>query len=288
MSLDDLHLFVLVARERRFISAARRLGLPASTVSRRLAALEERLGTRLLQRTSRRVGLTDEGARLLERTSAPLDELLAGVGSAIDQDGDPAGRVRVTAPVLLGSHRIAPALFRFAAAYPRIELELNLTNDVVPLVEGGYDLAFRLGPIRERDLVARKLWTMPQSLAASRSFVRERLGGRTRIDRRALAGLPAIGTRASGWRLQRDDGTVEAIEPADRILVNDPRVAIAAALEGLGVICTTDEALASFGPDLVRLSVVGRTPEPRVAYAVYPSRSLVPPRVRAAIAAVME
>src|SRR5512142_1266504 len=93
MSLDDLHLFVLVARERRFIAAARRLGLPASTVSRRLALLEERLGTRLLQRTSRRVGLTDEGARLLERVGGPLDELLDGVGSAIDQDGVPAGRV---------------------------------------------------------------------------------------------------------------------------------------------------------------------------------------------------
>jgi DNA-binding transcriptional LysR family regulator len=288
IALDDLQLFIAVARTRSFVAAARRLGVPTSTLSRRIAALETALGARLLQRTSRRVGLTDEGARLVERAGRQLDDLVAVVDQTIDRDVEPAGRLRVTAPVLTGAHRIAPALFAFATAHPKIVLELNLTNAIVPLVEAGYDLAFRAGPIADRELIARKLWSIPQRFAAAASIVRGALGGKTRISRDALARVPAIVTRASRWHLIDRRGVVEELATHDRVMVNDPRVAIAAAVAGLGVVCATVDALAAYGPSLIELTITGRRPEPRDLFAVYPSRTLVPTRVRAALAWVLE
>src|SRR5262245_28511518 len=108
MSLDDVRLFVAVARERSFASAARRIGVPTSTLSRRIAALEDALGVRLLHRTSRSVGLTGDGGRLLARAGGVLDELLAALDRAADREAEPAGRIKITAPVLTGSTRIAP------------------------------------------------------------------------------------------------------------------------------------------------------------------------------------
>jgi len=287
VSLDDVQLFLAVARARSFVAAARRLAVPTSTLSRRIAALEQALGTRLLQRTSRRVGLTEDGARLLERAGAQLDELVAVVDQTIDREAEPAGRVRVTAPVLTGAHRIAPALFGFAAAHPKIVLELNLTNAVVPLVEAGYDLAFRAGPIRDAELVARRMWSVPQVFAAAPALVRAALAGKTRIPPAALARIPAIVTRATRWSLVDRRGRREEVVARDRVTVNDPRVAIAAAVAGLGVVCATVDALAEYGPSLVALTIVGRRPEPRDLFAVYPSRTLMPARVRAALAWVL-
>ncbi|HEU4726941.1 MAG TPA: LysR family transcriptional regulator [Kofleriaceae bacterium] len=288
MSLDDLRLFVAVARERSFTAAARRAGVPTSTLSRRIATLEDALGVRLLHRTSRSVGLTGEGERLLARAGGSLDELLAAVDRAADRDAEPAGRIRITAPVLTGTTRIAPVLFAFAAAHPRVTVELDLSNRVASLIEDGYDLAIRVGPIRDRELIARRLWTAPQRFLASPAFVRDRLGGRTRLTRDQLEALPAIVTRPAAWRLVRRDGSLDQVRGRDRIVVNDPRVAIAAAVAGLGVVCTSPEAAAP-GPDdaapgLVELTIAGRRTETRDLFVVYPSRAHQPARVRAVLA----
>lgn len=289
MHLEDLRLFVAVARHLSFVEAARRLGVPTSTLSRRVANLEEAVGARLLQRTSRRVGLTEEGTRLLERSGPLLDELASVLDRTVDREEEPAGRLRVTAPVLTGSQRIAPALFAFAAKHPRISVELTLTNARVSLVEEGYDLAFRIGPIQDAELVARRIWSVPFGLAASPRFVREVLQGRTRLDRDTLASVPAVLSRAGGtWNLRRKDGSLDELRPHERHTVNDPRVAIAAAVEGLGVVCAPLEAFEPQGDKLVRLTVVGRTVEPRELFAVYPSRRLLPRRVRLALDWVRE
>ncbi|WP_437682518.1 LysR family transcriptional regulator [Sorangium sp. So ce131] len=284
ISLEDVRLFAAVAHHLSFVEAARRTGVPTSTVSRRVAALEEALGVRLLQRTSRRVGLTGEGARLLERAGPLLDELGSVLDRAADREEEPAGRLRVTAPVMTGAQRIAPALFAFAARHPRLSVELTLTNAVVPLIEEGVDLAFRAGPVHDAELVARRLWSVPYALAASPRFVRQALKGRARIDRGSLGALPAVLSQPGGaWRLRRRDGSVEEVRPRAQFCVNDPRVAIAAAVEGLGVVCAPAEVIAQQGEALVRLAVAGRTVEPRELFAVYPSRRLLSARVRLAL-----
>jgi LysR family transcriptional regulator AphB len=289
MPLEDLRLFAAVARHLSFVEAARKLGVPTSTLSRRVAHLEEALGARLLQRNSRKVNLTDEGERLLERAGPLLEELASVLDRTVDREEEPAGRLRVTAPVLTGSQRIAPALFAFAAKHPRITVELTLTNAVVPLVEEGYDLAFRMGPILDAELVARRIASVPFAVAASPRFVREVLQGRTRVDRDTLASVPAVVSRPGGtWQLRRKDGTLDELRPNERHTVNDPRVAIAAAVEGLGVVCAPLDAFTPQGDKLVRLTVVGRTVEPRELFAVYPSRRLLPRRVRLALDWVRE
>jgi len=288
ISLEDLRIFVAVARHLSFAEAARRTGVPTSTVSRRLAKLEEALGARLLQRTSRRVGLTHEGARLLERAAPRLDELAAIVEGEAGREDEPAGRLRVTAPLMTGAQRIAPALFAFAARHPRLTVEIRLTNAVVDLVEEGFDLAFRAGKISDAELVARRIWSMPFALAAAPRFVREELGGKTRLAPGALAELPAILTRPGAtWRFRRRDGKIDEVRPRERLSVNDPRVAIAAAVAGLGVVCTSSDSIAAEGSALTELDVIGRTALPREIFAVYPTRRLLSARVRAALDWVM-
>jgi LysR family transcriptional regulator AphB len=258
--------------------------MPTSTVSRRVAQLEEALGQRLLQRTSRRVGLTHEGERLRERAGPLLEGLASVLDKAADREEEPSGRLRVTAPVSTGAQRIAPALFSFAARHPRLTLELRLTNAMVSLVEEGFDLAFRVGPVQDAELVARRMWSVPFAFAASPRFVRQELRGRTQLDRDSLGEVPAILTQSGGsWRLRRRDGSIEEFRPRERVSVNDPRVAIAAAVEGLGVVCVAKESIEQQGPALTQLTVTARTVEPRELFAVYPSRRQLPARVRLAL-----
>lgn len=289
ISLEDVRLFAAVAHHLSFVEAARRTGVPTSTVSRRVAQLEEALGVRLLQRTSRRVGLTGEGARLIERAGPLLDELGSVLDRAADREDEPAGRLRVTAPVMTGAQRIAPALFSFAARHPRLSLELTLTNAVVPLVEEGIDLAFRAGPVQDADLVARRMWSLPYALAASPRLVQDALEGRSRLARASLGSMPAVLSHpGAAWRLRRRDGSIEEVRPRAKLCVNDPRVAITAAAQGLGVVCAPREVIEQQGEALVELTVTGRTIEPRELFAVYPSRRLLSTRVRLAIDWVMK
>jgi DNA-binding transcriptional LysR family regulator len=286
--LQDLEFFLAVAEKLRFGEAAKRLGVPASTLSRRIAALEAALGQRLLQRTSRSVGLTSDGAQLFARSRGLMEELREVLDDT-DSEAEPTGKLRVTAPLLTGSERVAPALFAFAERYPRVELELRLTNAIVDLVEDGFDLAFRLGPIKSGDLVARRLWSAPYMIAASPRVVRETLHGATSLSRRALAAQPFVLTRTNGEvKLVRRDGTVEVVKPPARVVVNDPRMAVAAALAGLGLVCAPRDMLAKEGKGLVELSVRGRQVLPREIYAVYPSRRFLPARVRLALDWVRE
>ncbi|WP_224360517.1 LysR family transcriptional regulator [Hyalangium versicolor] len=287
-SLDDLRLFVAVAHHSSFVEAARRTGVPTSTVSRRVSQLEEALGVRLLQRTSRSVGLTHEGERLLERAGPLLEGLASVLDTSVEQEGELSGRLRVTAPVMTGSQRIAPALFAFAAQHPRLSLELHLTNTRVSLVEEGFDLAFRTGPIQDAELVARRVWSTPFAFAASPGFVRQELKGRTLLDREQLGSVPAILSLPGVWRLRRKDGSTEDFRPRERIRVNDPRMTIAAAVQGLGVVCAPKDAIEQQGEALVQLTLKGRTVEPREIYAVYPSRRQLPARVRLALDWVMK
>ncbi|NTX17094.1 LysR family transcriptional regulator [Myxococcus llanfairpwllgwyngyllgogerychwyrndrobwllllantysiliogogogochensis] len=290
MMSENLRLFVAVARQLSFVEAARRLGIPTSTVSRRVALLEESLGTRLLQRTSRRVGLTLEGARLLERAGPLLDQLGEVLDQTMDREEEPAGRLRMTAPVTSGAQRIAPLLFSFMARHPRVDVELLLTNSKVDLVEEGFDIAFRVGPILDAELVARRLWSIESVFVASPRFVQDVLKGRTLLTREELQDVPAVLSQPQGvWRLRRRDGRVEEVRPRDvRVTVNDPRVALAAAQEGLGVVSGIREMVEQQGTALVSLTVKGHTLEPRDVFAVYPSRRQLSTRARRVLDWVMK
>lgn len=284
MNPEDLRLFVEVARHASFTEGARRTGTPTSTVSRAILRLEGALGVRLLQRTSRRVTTTAEGAQLLERAGPLIEQLDALAEEITSQREEPAGRLRVTAPLVSGREHIGPALAAFAAANPAISVELHLSNAVVDLVEEGFDLGFRAGPVTQRELVARKLWSVPFAFAAAPSFVERALGGRTRLGRAQLETVPAVVIRPGArWRLCGKDGAVVELRPREHLSVNDQAVMIEAARHGVGLVCLPRSLIERAGRSLVLLSSAVGEPEPRELFAVYPSRRLLSRRVRLAI-----
>jgi len=284
MSLDDLRVVIAVANHGSFIAAAQRTHVPTSTVSRAVARFEEEVGVRLFQRTSRRVSLTHEGAVLLERAAPLLDELGEVVDRLSDDSARVAGRLRVTAPVVSGAGRIGATLLSFAEAYPKVAVELSLTNAVVDIIEDGIDLAFRAGPVEGADLIVQRIWSVPFALAASRSFVQREIPRRKALDASALESLPAIVTHPGRpWRFRREDGSSCEIHPHARFCVNDPRVAIEAAQRGLGLVRAQRDVLAAAGLVALELARDVGEPESRDLYAVYPSRRLVPKRVALAV-----
>jgi LysR family transcriptional regulator, transcriptional activator AphB len=281
-SLEDLALFVSVARDASFVATSRRTRVSTSSVSRAVARLEDALGARLLQRTSRKVVVTEEGRQLLALTGPLVDEMAGALREVSDQRAEPQGRIRVTAPLFTGASRISSALASFAVAHPRVTVELDLSNATRDLLEEGFDLAFRAGPLKTEDFIARRLWAVPFGLFASKAFVAKSLGGRQRLSEDELRRVPAITTRAT-WRFRRADGQLHEVKPSARFSVNDPRASIDIARAGLGVICVPLEAMPVGEAELVALKADVGEPESRDLYAVYPTRKLLPTRVRLAL-----
>ncbi|MFT3697855.1 MAG: LysR family transcriptional regulator [Kofleriaceae bacterium] len=274
MALDDLAVFVAVAREASFARASRRLAMGTSSVSRAVARLEESLGMSLLRRTSRTVALTDEGRTLLDRTGAHLDGLVEALDTATDHEAEPSGIVRVTAPAFTGSTRVARALAEFGLAYPRITIELDATNAIRDLVADNYDFGIRVGGKVDADFISRKLWTSAYTLCATPQFKAKYL--RKRVTRDVLATVPAVVLRTPMvWRFTRGDVT-----PNAHFVINDPRAAVDVARRGLGLVLAPAEAV---GDGLVPIATELGEPRSQDLYVVYPTRRLLPTRVRLAI-----
>lgn len=165
--------FVAVHEGGSFSVAGERLGVPRSTVSRSIAALEERLGLRLFHRTTRKVVTTDAGRRLAARVASPLAQVDVALEEIAEQEEEPAGRVRVTTTVDLGAAVVAEAAARFVARYPRVQIETRLGIGIVDLVKDGVDLALRVvrGPLADSDLVAKKVGTIDLGLYAAPSYL---------------------------------------------------------------------------------------------------------------------
>ena len=282
-SLDDLAIFAAVGHHQSFVGASRRLGLPTSSVSRAVARLEEALRLSLLRRTSRRVALTDAGRQLLLGT-APL---LEGLGEALDavlERGDSLqGTVRATAPAFTGATRVATALAAFAAAHPQIVAELDTANGFRDLVAEGYDFAIRAGASADADFVSRRLWRSTFGLFATRALVTATIGRRRAITRSELAAAPAVVARAtSTWSFLHGDQP-SVIRPNVRFAVNDPRAVAAVARQGLGFAVLPSDVLATQDERLVSVPTDFGAPEPMDLHLIYPSRRLLPQRVRLAI-----
>lgn len=176
MDLNLLNTFVAVAQTSSFSVAARKLGLPKSSVSRAIVRLERELDTQLLHRTTRQVSLTTAGAALYEKVTPPMASLTQAVGSIPERDQQPAGEVRITAPVDVGHAFLAEVVARFVARYPMVRVDARITNNVVDLVGEGFDLALRAIGKRMADstLVARRLSAVEFHIYGSPSYLARR------------------------------------------------------------------------------------------------------------------
>ena len=192
---SDLHVFVHVARAQSFTAAGEQLGIPKSTVSRRISRLEDRLGVRLLQRNSRSVVVTEEGAWLYERITHAIDTLEVAEAELTERAVTPRGRLRVSAPITLGHLHLGPIVADFARAFPDIEVSMDLTDRVVDLVGERYDVALRAGTLRDPDLIARRIGRARLVVVASPTY------------------LARHGTPQSPSELQEHDGLINDHTP---------------------------------------------------------------------------
>lgn len=283
---EAIRCYLAVVREGSFSAAAKALGLPKATVSRRIAELERRLGTQLLVRTTRSVRVTEPGREYAQQASAALaalDDATARIRDDADQ-ATPRGRLRVTASVEYGVSVLSPLLAEFVAAHPELELDLELTGRQVDLVYEGFDLALRVGPLPDSTLAARRLGQVDYGLFASPDYLGQ--AGTPRYVHE-LAERPALQFTGAGaepvWRLT--DGAQELrVAIAPRLRSNNHWVLRDAAVAGLGVAFC---AVLVAGPEvaagrLVRLFPAFGAPELPV-HAVFPSQRFLAPKVRACI-----
>ncbi|NOC83564.1 LysR family transcriptional regulator [Ruegeria sp. HKCCD6428] len=269
MIYNDLVLFTVVANHLSFSRAADRLGIPLSRVSRRIAELEGHLGTKLFERTTRQVRLTEEGRRLLDRCQDPI-ESLQGIAGFTDDTRRQS--IHITAPPLAARTTIGPRLLDFAEQNPDVALEVTTTNIMLDFFRDNIDLAFRVGPLTDSSLVAKRLWSVPYCFCAGQGFIRERaLDGP--IYRPGFLALPAL-TAGQPWVLESGE-TLQPKHTAHSL--TDLDVIAQAARRNLGVAMLP---LDMVDGDLQRLEVTDTIPLTRDMFAVYPSRRLLPARVR--------
>src|SRR5450432_630304 len=172
--IDAMQAFVAVADLGGFAPAARKLGLSPSGVTRLIAALEERLGARLLQRTTRSVTLTDVGSRYLERARRILADVEEAEASAQAERTRPSGRLVVSAPVGFGRLHVSPLMTAYLTRYPEVSCELRLADRMINLVEDGVDIAVRIGHLPDSSLVARHVGEMRRIVVATPGYLKER------------------------------------------------------------------------------------------------------------------
>ena len=284
IDLNDLLIFARVAELGSFSRAAERLGLPKSTVSRRLAALEQRMGERLLLRTTRRQTLTEFGLQLLEHARQVVAELDA-VGLLREQrQAAPSGRLRVSMPGDFANMVLVDSLAAFMALHPAISLELDLSPRRVDLLGEGFDVAIRMGDLADDALlVASKLAVFTHGLYASPSYLAEHGDPQTPDD---LAGHAAVrlmrgNGEAAGWTLLQGEQRWTGV-PAGRVSANSPEMLIRLASAGAGIAAVPDHyAVADVRAGALRRVLPGWDLPTSTAWAVYPGRKLMPAKTRA-------
>ncbi len=281
---NDLLIFARVAELGSFSRAAERLGLPKSTVSRRLAALEQRMGERLLLRTTRRQTLTEFGLQLLEHARQVVAELDA-VGLLREQrQAAPSGRLRVSMPGDFANMVLVDSLAAFMALHPAISLELDLSPRRVDLLGEGFDVAIRMGDLADDALlVASKLAVFTHGLYASPGYLAEHGDPQTPDD---LAGHAAVrlmrgNGEAAGWTLLQGEQRWAGV-PAGRVSANSPEMLIRLASAGAGIAAVPDHyAVADVRAGALRRVLPGWDLPTSTAWAVYPGRKLMPAKTRA-------
>src|SRR3954454_14219028 len=233
--LDAMQAFVAVADLEGFAPAARKLGLSPSSVTRLIAALEERLGARLLQRTTRKVALTDVGARYLERVRRILADVEEAESSAEGEQTRPGGQQVVSAPVGFGRLHVSPVMSAYLKRYPQVSADLRLSDRMINLVEDGVDLAVRIGHLPDSTLVGRHVGEMRRIVVASKEYLQRRGEPKTP---EAIAGHDTIHfgamTAAPDWRFA-ENGHEVRVSPAPRFSSNSADAAIQYAEAGGGL-----------------------------------------------------
>ncbi|OWQ66183.1 LysR family transcriptional regulator [Stenotrophomonas maltophilia] len=293
--LNETLIFVKVVEQGSFIAAAKSLGLPKTTVSRKVQELETRLGARLLHRTTRRLGLTEAGSIYHEHCQRIARELEEAESAVSQLQSGPRGWLRFTVPYSIGITWIAPLLGQFHAQYPEIRLDMHMGNEKLDLIAGEADLALRVGALPDSNLVARKLGSLRTQVFASPAYI-ERYGEPLHPEElqfhRILAMRKPYHTGNSPrftWQLGENGGELRDFPVTPLMTANDMSALNGALVCGEGLLLTGDVMAKPFVESgMVRRVLAGWT-GPEVDFnAVFAGGRLVSPKVRAFVDFLVE
>ena len=280
----ELTVFACVVKHSSYANAAEELKLSPSGVSRIVSRLEERLGARLLQRTTRKLSLTEAGAVFHERGAQILVDLADAEAEIQKTALHPRGTLRLSASVFFGRRYLAPLLTQLTTRFPELSFDLSLTNRFVDLVEEGIDLAIRIGALADSRLIARRLCTNRRILVASPAYLAARGVPKHPAELASHACVIFSGwSRAQEWHLIGPEGPV-TVEVAGRIASNNVDMVTDAAKAGLGITVgpTLSVSSALLSGELVPVLSEYRF-EPTAVFAVYPSARQLSTKVRAVV-----
>ena len=291
--LQGLLAFVETASAGSLVAAAERLELTPAAVSKSLAKLEAQLGVRLLQRSTRRLALTAEGERFLDKSRHALRMLDEAVADVTQSAAAASGRVRISVGHAMGRQWVLPLLPAISRAHPGLTIELDLDNRPIDLVAEGYDIGIRGGFIEDSSLVARRICGLPLALLASPAYLR-RAGVPRSVDE--LRGHECVAVRFAGsvpspWRFRSASGGRGAkrveIQPQPRLSVSDPEAVLDLALAGGGIV----QAGLHHALPFLRLKLLlvdQHDPGEREVVLHYPHRRYLAPRVRVVVDTLLE
>ena len=278
MDLNEVLIFARVVQAGSFTAAARALDMPKSSVSKKVADLEERLGTRLLQRTTRKLGLTDAGRIYFERSARILSELEEADQAVAELQAAPRGLLRVTVPLSFGV--LGPSVASFLAAHPDAKVEIVCTDRRLDLVQDGFDLAVRAGPLEDSSLVAKKIGVIKRVLVAAPAYLRKHGAPRTPEELGEHVSIAFGGGSApSLWALEFGDKRKD-VRVSPRYVVNDFEMMLDAARGGVGIAWVLDFLAAS---DLRAKKLHAVLPDwcsvATPVHAIYPTARHLSPKV---------
>lgn len=286
MRWDGISEFVCVAEYESFTRAAKELSLSTAQVSRQISALEKRLNIKLLYRTTRKVSLTEEGRVFYQHCRGVLDGLDAAEQAVSHLQSKPQGRIKLTAPVTYGEQQLLPLVNDFMVRYSDIEVTAFLSNQKMDLIDGGYDLAIRIGKLSDSTMMAKKLSRRTNFVCAAPAYL-ERHGTPHSLSELSQHNC-LLGTR-DYWHFI-EDGKIDSGKNTDKernlrvsgsVQYNSGHSLVDAALKGLGIVQLPDYYVQQYlaSGELVSLLDDYREPEESI-WAIYPHNRHLSPKIR--------
>lgn len=235
-SLDGLKTVIAVVETGSFTSASERLMISKALVSKYVGEVEEKLGVRLFNRTTRRLALTDAGKTYYERALPLVEEYEELLDSVTGEQSTPKGNLKISVPVTFGEMQLSPIISKFLKAYPDIQINIQLTDRRIDMLEEGVDVVIRIGGVDDSNMVARQINTYPLVLCASPDYLEEHGHPKKPSDITNHACIIDSNFRiGKQWPLVSPDGTVEIIEVTSKIAANSPRAVMEIAKSGGGI-----------------------------------------------------
>jgi DNA-binding transcriptional LysR family regulator len=280
--LNGLEVFAAVIDAGGFTAASRRMGISKSAVSKQIGALEDRLGTRLLNRTTRKLSPTEAGLAVYERAVRIIAEAEDAEAAVGDLAASPRGRLRLNAAQSFGIRHLGAVISAFHEAYPELEVELVLSDRIIDLVDEGFDVAIRIARLKDSSLIARRIMPVERYIIASPDYLARAGRPRSPADLAGHACLAySLQDRPHEWRCTGAGGHTEVVRFTPKISANDGDVLLGLVERGAGIALLPDFIIdAAVAEGRVEVVLADRHMEPIAVHAVYPAVRHLATKVR--------